>query len=86
VAGALDSDSELTLMHSAGTADAARKDLTALGADAARKTAGILIVDVFDLISAEHANFAALVSHIVRTSRSRRIISLVIHFIKRFLS
>ena len=86
MAGALDSDSKLTLMHSAGTADAARKDLTALGADAARKTAGILVIDVFDLVCTEHANFTTLVSHIVRTSRSRRIISLVIHFIKQFLS
>ena len=56
MAGALDSDSDLTLMLSASTGDAAGQDLRSVG-NAFLQAIDILVIDVLDLICAENANF-----------------------------
>ena len=58
---ALDSGGELSLVLCAGAGDSSGKDLRAFG-DALSQSDGVLVVDVFDVVSAEHANFLSSVA------------------------
>ena len=62
VAGALDSDLNLSLVLSAGTGHTAGQDLAAL-ADELAELVGILVVDEVDLVCAENADLLSLAAH-----------------------
>ena len=59
--GALYSDGQLSLMTSAGTGYAARNDLCAVG-QVSSQSRYILVIDVFDFIHAERADFLSALS------------------------
>lgn len=61
VTSTLDSNSDLSLMLSAGAGDSSGKDLASFGG-ALFKSLGVLVVYVFDAVSAEYANLFSLAS------------------------
>jgi hypothetical protein len=69
---------ELTLMHSTCAGYSSRQYLRAL-ADAFAKTHHVFIVDMFDLIRAESANFLAFAAVHTLTGTSRLGISIIVH-------
>ena len=60
-AGTLDSGGELSLVLSAGTGDSSGKDLSTFG-DALLESYSVLVIDVIDAVSAEHADLFSSVS------------------------
>ena len=61
VTGSLDSESQLSLVLSAGTGDSSGEDLASFGS-ALGQSLGVLVVDVIDTVSTEGANFLSSVS------------------------
>ena len=59
--GSLDSESQLSLVLSAGAGDSSGEDLASFGS-ALLESLGVLVVDVIDTVSTEGANFLSSVS------------------------